>query len=63
MRDAYRAATGLAKVEAREAQELAAAQQGEWCAGRGENEAYLVPLGAVAEFRERLALARPGAGV
>ncbi|MEW2131725.1 GvpL/GvpF family gas vesicle protein [Streptomyces sp. NPDC005435] len=72
-RHAYRVATGVAEAAAREAEALAAArvthrpQQGEWSDGRGENvanEAYLVPLGAMAEFRDRLeALARPGAVV
>ncbi|MGW4299191.1 GvpL/GvpF family gas vesicle protein [Streptomyces sp. NPDC004646] len=73
VRNAYRVATDLAEVAAREAEVLAAArvthrpQQGEWSEGRGENvanEAYLVPVGAVEEFRARLgSLARPGVGV
>ncbi|MEU6244626.1 GvpL/GvpF family gas vesicle protein [Streptomyces sp. NPDC047024] len=72
-RNVYRVATGLAEAAAREAEALAAArvthrpQPGEWSDGRGENvanEAYLVPVGAVAEFRERLgALTRPGVAV
>ncbi|MFD8809707.1 GvpL/GvpF family gas vesicle protein [Streptomyces sp. NPDC059597] len=73
VRNAYRVAADLAEVAAREAGALAAArvshrpQQGEWSEGRGENvanEAYLVPVGAVEEFRARLgSLTRPGVGV
>ncbi|MCX4419363.1 GvpL/GvpF family gas vesicle protein [Streptomyces mirabilis] len=70
---AHRVAIDLAEAAALEADALSTArmvhrpQQGEWSAGRGENvvnEAYLVPLDAVEQFRARLsALARPGVGI
>ncbi|MFF7753346.1 GvpL/GvpF family gas vesicle protein [Streptomyces sp. NPDC007971] len=70
---AQRVAIDLAKAATLEAGALSTArmvhrpQQGEWSGGRGENvanEAYLVPLDAVEQFRARLsALAHPGVGI